>query len=100
MKGLKAAKEQLQSFGTSVAKVGAFLTGLGASILTPLAGAVTHFAQMGSELADVSARTGLAVGELAELKFAAEQTGASLEDVENGLRKMAKGGHDIRDLDR
>jgi hypothetical protein len=100
VKGLKAARDQLQNFGSAIAKVGAFFTGLGAGILAPLAGAVAHFTKFGSELNDMAARTGVAAGELAELKFAAEQTGASFEDVEAGLRKMAKGGYDVKNLDK
>jgi hypothetical protein len=100
VKGLKSARDQLQNFGSAIAKVGAFFTGLGAGILTPLVGAVAHFTKFGSELNDIAARTGVAAGELAELKFAAEQSGASLEDVESGLRKMAKGGYDVKNLNK
>src|SRR5262245_56494319 len=90
--GLKAAQQSLQGFGSRIAGIGASLTALGAGLLTPLAGAVAHFTQMGSELADVSARTGVAASSLSELKFAAEQSGASLSDVEAALKNMARKG--------
>ena len=82
MKGLGAIKQHMQGLGSSIMGIGARFVGLGASIVAPLAGAVQHFSALGSELADMSARTGMASGSLAELKFAAEQTGAGLGDVE------------------
>ena len=90
--GLNALKGQLQGVGTEVMKVGAFLTGIGASITAPLVAAVGHFASLGSELADLSGRTGETVGSLAELKFAAEQTGAGLEEIEKAIMNQQKKG--------
>jgi hypothetical protein len=90
--GLNALKGQLQGVGTEVMRVGGILTGIGASIVAPLAAAVAHFADMGSELADLSGRTGETVGSLAELKFAAEQTGAGLEDIEKAIMNQQKKG--------
>ncbi len=92
VKGLNAAKKQLQGFGTSILKIGGFLSDLGESLIRPLVEAVGTFASMGSELADLSARTGESVGSLAELKFAAEQTGASLADIEIAIRNQQKKG--------
>src|SRR5690349_2846317 len=76
------------------------MTALGGAIIAPIAGAIAHFVKFGSELNDMSARTGVAASSLAEMKFAAEQTGASLADVEAGLRKMAKEGHNVKDFDQ
>src|SRR5687768_4545657 len=90
--GLNALKGQLQGVGTEVMRVGGILTGIGASVVAPLAAAVGHFANMGSELADLSGRTGETVGSLAELKFAAEQTGAGLEDIEKAIMNQQKKG--------
>lgn len=92
MKGLGAIKQQMQGLGSSIMGIGARLVGLGASIVAPLAGAVLHFSALGSELADMSARTGESAGSLAELKFAAEQTGSGLEDVEKAIKKMQQQG--------
>lgn len=90
VKGLAAAKASLQSFGRGAGVLGAGFAAIGTGIIAPLIGAVAHFARVGSELNDMSARTGIAAGALAELKFAAEQTGAQLGDVEMGIRKMQK----------
>ena len=45
---------------------------------------------MGSDLLDMSQRTGVSVEALSELGFAAEQSGADMETLEAGLRKMQK----------
>ena len=92
VKGLNSIRDQMQGLGSSVMRIGGLMAAAGASILTPLAGAVRHFSSVGSELADMSARTGESVSSLAELKFAAEQTGAGLADVEVGLKMMQKHG--------
>ncbi|MCI0684476.1 MAG: hypothetical protein L0Y71_20380, partial [Gemmataceae bacterium] len=54
VKGLAAGKATLQSWGRSVATVGAGITAIGAGIIAPLAAAVNHFAAAGSELADLA----------------------------------------------
>lgn len=92
VKGLNSIRDQMQGLGSSVMRIGGLMAAAGASILTPLAGAVRHFSSVGSELADMSVRTGESVSSLAELKFAAEQTGAGLADVEVGLKMMQKHG--------
>jgi hypothetical protein len=91
-KALNDLKKGLTNVGTEILKVGGFLTGLGASITAPLAAAVAHFVSFGSTLTDMSARTGMAASSLAELKFAAEQTGAGLEDIEKAIMQMQKKG--------
>src|SRR5437867_3192200 len=98
-RGMKAATATLRNFGSQVASVRAFFAGLGTAILAPLGAAVMHFSAAGSVLADMSARTGVAADKLAELKFAAEQTGTSLEDVEKALRYMAKNGMNVNNFD-
>jgi len=51
--------------------------------------AVKNFADVGDQLDKMSKRTGFSVESLGELKFAAEQSGASLETVEKGAKRMA-----------
>ncbi len=46
---------------------------------------------MGDELGKASQRTGVTVEALGALKYAADQSGTSLEDVEASLKKMNKG---------
>lgn len=92
MKGLGEIRQRMQGLGSSIMRIGAGFIGLGGSLTAPLAGAILHFSAAGSELADMSARTGEAAGSLAELKFAAEQTGAGLEDVEKAIIRQQKNG--------
>jgi hypothetical protein len=89
-KGLDQAAAKLTAFGKGAATLGAGLAGVGAALGAPLAAAVGKFASAGAELDDISARTGVSVEALSELKFAAEQSGASLSDVERGVRGMQK----------
>ena len=63
---------------------------LGAGIVTPLAGAAKVFADMGSDMVDMSQRTGVSVEALSELGFAAEQSGADMGTLEGSLKKMQK----------
>jgi hypothetical protein len=59
--------------------------------------AVVRLAQVGDMFDKMSKRTGIAVEELSRFKFAAEQSGSSIQSVETGLRKMANA---IQDLER
>jgi len=99
MKGLRSVQGTMNSWGKSIMSVGAGVFGLGASITGGLAAAVGVFASMGGELADMSAKTGVAASSLAELKFAAEQSGTGLEAVEKALVTMSKKGLDPRQFD-
>lgn len=92
-KALDGAGQKLQSFGKGAAMIGGSITASGTAITGALSAAVAHFASVGSELADMSARTGVAGSTLAELGYAAEQTGAELVDVEKALTAMAKKGN-------
>ena len=89
-RGLKGVRAQLAAFGAGVNALGTKFAGLGAGVITPLLAATHHFMSAGSALNDMSARTGVGTNALSELGFAAEQTGASLEDVETGVKRMQK----------
>jgi hypothetical protein len=89
-KGLAKAQKELQSFGSSIAGIGASVAGMGAAITGSLTGAVLHFASVGDALDKMSLRTGVSSTALAELGFAAEQSGASMETVESALQRMQK----------
>ena len=90
----------LTAIGTGIAKAAAGLAAMGTAAAVGAVAAAKHFADVGSELADMSARTGVAASSLAELKFAAEQSGASLDDFEKALRFMAKEGMSVDDFDK
>lgn len=105
--GLASAQAKMRAFAKGAAAIGAGLAGIGASmsalgssVLAPLGIAAREFAAMGSELHDMSARTGLATDKLSALKYAAEQSGATIGDVELALKNMAKKGLNVNDFDK
>ena len=71
-------------------RVGSALMKAGAAGVTAFGGMIAVFAKAGDEVNKASDRTGVAVEELYKLKYAAEQSGSSLSDVEAGLRGMAR----------
>lgn len=89
-KGLAAASAKLKAWGATVSSMGTKLFAGGLGLTAGLLGGGKVFADIGSELLDASDRTGIAVEQLSALKFAAEQSGASFEDLENGIGKMQK----------
>lgn len=87
---LKKAQEQLDGFGSSVVGLGAKVAGMGAAIVGGLTGAILHFADAGSALNDLSARTGIGTAALAEFGYAAGMTGTEIASFESGVKKMQK----------
>ena len=88
--GLAAAKKKLTSFAKTVGTLGATALAGGASLAAPLIAAVGQYTSIGSELADVNARTGASVEMLSALGHAAMLAGGSLADVQAGYKGMAK----------
>src|SRR4030042_523164 len=88
VRGLKRASAKLKAFGESVRNMGLKLAGLGAAVVAPLLASTKVFSKMGDNLAKMSARTGFSVETLSELGFAADLSGASMEDLEKSIRRM------------
>jgi hypothetical protein len=89
-KALDAGKKDLDEFGAKLMSVGAGIAAAGAAITGSLTGALLHFAKTGDELDKMSLRTGVSATALAELGFAAEQSGADIGTVESALKRMAR----------
>lgn len=89
-KPLKNAQKNLSEFGSSLIGIGSSIAGIGTAIAGGLTAAIVHFANVGSDLNDMSVRTGLSTTALVELGFAAEQTGTDMETLESGIKKMQK----------
>ncbi len=81
---------RMTSFGQGLSRIGAGLAGVGTAIVTPFLTAAKVFADVGSELVDMSQRTGASVEALSELAFAADQTGTSLTSLETGIKFLQK----------
>ncbi len=90
VRGLRSAQRRLAAFGAAVRGMGAGFAALGAGLVAPLALAARSFAQTGSRLTDLAARTGLSVEALSELEFAAQQSGGTLDNVEARVRVMQR----------
>lgn len=88
--GLAKAGQQLKKFGQGISTLGSSMMAGGAAVAAPFLAATKHFMTFGSELHDMSARTGMGTNALSELGYAAGQSGASLGDVEIGVKKMQK----------
>lgn len=82
---IEAVKTRTVAAGVAIGNV---LSDVGQDLVRWTADAITSFADVGSQIYDLSARTGLGAEALSELKFAAEQSGSSLEGIETALRKM------------
>lgn len=89
-RGLNALSKRLSSFGGSLLGLGAKFGAAGGSILGLLAAAVKQAVDLGSQLVDTADRLGATTDQVAELAYAADQCGASLEDVEKAARSMQK----------
>lgn len=80
-RGLNRAQQRLENFGRAAFAVGA-------SVAAAMGLATAKFASFGDQLDKMSARTGIAVESLSELKFAAEQNGASLDELGAAVLRM------------
>jgi hypothetical protein len=87
--GLAAAQKQLSAWGTQIRQVGLAVFAAGAGMLAPLLAATKQFASSGDALAKMSARTGMSVELLSELRHAASVSGAELEYLEKASRKLS-----------
>ena len=76
---------------TQIASVaGAALLGIGAAAVGALATATKISADYGDKIRDASVRTGLTTEALSGLKYQAEQTGASFDELNNGLKFLSR----------
>ena len=87
-KGLKRGETQIQRFKQVAGNVAA---GIAAAFsINALRNMINDFAELGDSFDKMSQRTGVSVEALSGLKFAAEQSGASIETVETGIRNMQR----------
>lgn len=89
-KGLERIKRQLADVGHVAMSAGKMLAGVGAGITAPLLFASHEFAEMGDQITKAANRTGVGVGALQELKYAAEQSDVSFEDLQGSIGKIQK----------
>lgn len=86
-KGIRRAGKQIAAFAAKV-KMAAFAAG--ALLAAGIALSVRSFVRYGDEVAKMAKRTGLSTEAVSELAHAAEISGASMESLEKGVKRMAK----------
>jgi hypothetical protein len=79
------AKEQFKGIGESVLHLGEIGIGAGAAIFE----VVRRVGDAGDATAKMAKRVGIGVEALQELRYAGERSGATIEDVDNGIGKLA-----------
>jgi hypothetical protein len=87
VRDLTGAQAALRNFGISAAKMGLSLSAIGGAVLAPIARSLHTFTSLGSELADIAARTKIGAERLMEYKLAIENTGGSFEQLEKIIHK-------------
>lgn len=92
----KRFKKELHALRGALFKVGSLGTAATAPLIAGFTAAAASFANAGSELHDMSKQMGIPVEMLSEMKFAAEQSGASLTDLTQAARQLQKKGIDPR----
>jgi hypothetical protein len=85
----KTTKTETKSIADNFKTLGKTMAIVGASITAVMTGIIFSFTKVGSELYDLSLKTGVSAKSLAGLKYAAEQSGASLGTVEMAIRRVA-----------
>jgi ribosomal protein S11 len=89
-KKLAEVKGKFSQFAKELTVTGAKIAAAGIAITAPLIAMTDHFSHSGSELAQASARMGIAADSLSRLKYASEQAGVGFDALEGGVRKMQK----------
>lgn len=87
-KALRAAGGALKRFGRRAVIIGGSVVAAGTAIAGALTLAANKFAAFGDNLHKMALRTGASTEFLSEMKFAAEQSGASIEGLGDVLQKM------------
>ena len=94
VRGLRAAESKIRAFGDTVSTMGRGMSVAGAALAAPLVAATKTFISVGSSLADMAQRTGLAVESLSRLQYVATQTGTDLAVFESAIRRMQRTVYD------
>jgi len=101
---IKGAQKETKSLGgfiqknsAQIKKTGMAMTAAGAVITGAIGKMVSGYVKAGDEVHKMALRTGFSTEALSELRYAAEISGASLGDVEKGVKKMSKTIMDAKD---
>jgi hypothetical protein len=89
-RGLRSASADLKAWGSGVTAIGAKVAGIGAAITAPFLAFAKISADVGGELSDTAAKTGVSVEALSTLGYAAKLAGVDSTSLAGGLNKMQK----------
>jgi hypothetical protein len=84
--GVNAVNSKIDSIGGIAAKAGGLISG--AFTATAVIGFANHIADVASEIHDMSEKIGVSAEAVQRFKFAAEQSGATLDDVGRSINFM------------
>lgn len=90
VRGLRGASASLKAWGASTAAIGGKVAGVGAAMTAPFLALAKVSADVGGQLIDASAKTGVSVEALSTLGYAAKLAGVDSEQLTGGLNKMQK----------
>ncbi len=93
----KSIDKETKDWKKSFTDVGKTMAIAGAAITTTMGLMIKSFASTGSELHDMSLKTGISAKSLAGLKYATEQNGASLGNIQIAVRTLANTMNDASD---
>lgn len=89
---LGRVRRRMSKLGEDIRRLGLRMAAVGAAIQAPLAAAVKRFASLGDAVAKAAKRTGLSTEAFSELGHVAELSGSNAEELEKGLKNLAKTG--------
>ena len=87
-KQMRNATQRMKGFERAIGRTGQSMMRSGAVMLAPLALAVRSFTKMGDELDKMSRKTGTSVEWLSAMKFAASQSGTSIDGLAKTMKRM------------
>lgn len=88
--GLLKAQARLRAWGAGLAKIGGTALAIAGPAIAAMTKAALTFSEVGDAFAKTAARVGTTTEAISALDFAAQRSGATIEDVEIGLRMLAK----------
>ena len=83
-------RNRLSNFADGLGSMGTRMVIQASTVLGMLAAAVRQFAVEGDKLDDMAARTGVDPSWLSAMDYAAQRAGATLEELEQALRQLAR----------
>jgi hypothetical protein len=99
VKGLKNASKMLKDWGSSIAKSGGIVAGIGAAITAPLTALLTSGIGRAEKIGDVADVFGLTAEQASRMSSAFEIAGGSIDELEKALGKLTKSNVSGKPLD-